>query len=103
MKPLFMVAPWNNPFNNQEWLLFRVGTCYGQWRSTDTDYEILAIANENPGNGDFDTTMEYFYVSCKRDKRNLIIREVWNTAFKKHLINKRGFEKLNKTDVIKRF
>lgn len=103
MKPPFEIAPWNNPLNTDGWLLFRVGTCNGQWRSTDTAYEILSFFNHTPGNGDFDHALEYFYISCKRDKKDLLIREVQNEELKKHLINKRGFALFNTDDVIKKF
>lgn len=102
-QPAFEVAPWNNPFNDQGWLLFRVGTCHGQWRSTDTAYEILSVINNLPGNGDFKTTLNYFYRSCKRDKKDLVIREVWNKELKEHLVNKKGFKLFNKDEVIKKF
>lgn len=103
MKPAFMTARWNNPFNDEGWLLFKVGTCHGQWRSTESAYEILSVINDEPGNGDFNTTLEYFYISCRRDKKDLVIRELWNKELKEHLLVKHGFVLFNQDDLIKKF
>jgi len=101
-KPPFEVAPWNNPLNTDGWQLFRVGTCNGQWRSTPTAYEILSVVNDDPGNGHFAILMEYFEASCKRDKRDFIIREVWNKRLQKHL-GKLGFLCYSDNDFRKTF
>jgi hypothetical protein len=85
------------------WLRFRIGTCAGMWRSTDDAYEILAISNDVPGNTHLSDVFDWFENSCKRDKKMLRIREVWNIGFKSHLVNKRGFKEENKNDVVKNF
>lgn len=98
----FEIAEWvpliNMPLA-KEFFRFRVGTCSGLWRSTKDSYDILAIDNKNPGNGHFDDVLEWFIQSCKRDKKVLRVLEIWNKNFKKHLIEKRGFKKINKDDV----
>lgn len=101
-KPPFEVAPWLNPLNTDGWQLFRVGTCEGQWRSTAGTYEILSVVNDQPGNGHFAITMEYFEVSCKRDGKAFVIREVWNDRLAGHLL-KKGFEKVGEYDYQKTF
>lgn len=83
------------------WLRFRIGTCAGMWRSVEDAYEILAISNDVPGNGHLSDVFEWFENSCKRDKKNFRIRELWNEEFKKHLIEKRGFVVEGKNDLIK--
>ena len=104
-KLLFESAEWtlgNELGINDRWKLFRIGTCTGQWSGTDPKYyEILSVINSHPGNGHFADVLEWFESSCKRDKRGLLIREVWNRKFKKHLIKKRGFKEFGKDDVIK--
>jgi len=93
---------WNNQFNEDAWRNYRVGTCTGLYRCTETNYEILCIYNETPGNRHVEAMLAHFYASCKRDKRNLIIKEVFN----KHLSDKllsMGFTFKSKTDLIKRF
>lgn len=75
-----------------EFMRFRVGTCNGLWASTDFSYDILAITNDQKGNGHFEDVLEWFYSSCIRDKKKLRILEVWNQDLKKHLIEKRGFK-----------
>jgi hypothetical protein len=82
-------------------MLFRVGTCHGQWRATNDAYEILSIVNTHIGNGHFDDVLQWFEDSCQRDRKILRIREVWNGNFKAHLIRKRGFSKDGADDVVK--
>lgn len=99
----FLYAHWNNPLNTEGWQLFKIGTCNGQWRATVTCYEILSVINDQPGNGHFDDVLEWFGNSCKRDKRDFRILEVWNTRLAAHLVNKRGFTLQGKDNYIKRF
>lgn len=101
-RPQFYSAYWDHPANDSGWLIFKVGKCSGQWRSTKDNYEILSFLNDEPGNGDFANTLDWFYESCIRDKRNLLIREVWNERLAKHLIG-RGFTYAINNDLIKRF
>lgn len=70
---------WQNPFAIGEgWRHYRVGTCKGLYRSRGTAYEILAVANEQPGNGHVEAMLAWFIKSCKRDKFNLVVRDVVN-------------------------
>ncbi len=85
------------------YLRFRIGTCNGLWRSTETAYEILAIDNSEKGNGHLDDVFEWFENSCKRDNKDLKVLEVWNKDFKKHLIEKRHFVDIGKNNLIKYF
>lgn len=94
------------PFNidpNIDWKMFRIGTCDGMWCSTATTYDILAISNNEKGNGHFNDVLQWFEHSCRRDKRDLRILEVWNENFKSHLINKLQFTDLGGGNVIKKF
>lgn len=102
-RPEFLSAHWDHPLNTQGWMLFRVNKISGQWRDAGNNYEILTVVNDKPGNGDFEHVLSWFYESCKRDKKNLLIREVWNQRLAKHLINKRGFAYQGEDDLIKRF
>ncbi len=74
-----------------DYTAFKVGTCEGLYSFDGNSYQILAITNDQPNNGHFEDVLEWFEHSCKRDKKNLMILEVWNLKFKKHLIDKRGF------------
>lgn len=97
----FEACPW---FRNPTIQLFRIGTCEGQWLSTDDAFVIISILNKNPGNGHLDDVFEWFEYSCKRDKKALMIMEFMNDRFKKHCIEKRGFTAIKNTDdVIKEF
>lgn len=100
----FEAAPWEaNLIVDEGFDKFRIGTCEGLWRSKGKTYEILAIINSTPGNGHFEDVLGWFEHSCKRDKKSLVISEVWNEKFKKHLIKKRGFKKDGPDNVIKHF
>jgi len=84
----FEFAPWEK---NEEWFRFRIGTCHGLWRSTPLSYDILVVDNEEPGNGHFEDTLQWFENSCRRDRKMLRIIEILNKKFLKHLVDKRGF------------
>lgn len=101
----FEVSQWDGQLNEEDnWMLFRVGTCEGVWKASEKNYSILAIVNSEPGNGHFTDVLEWFENSCKRDGKNLQILEVWNEPFKKHLITKKGFRVIPMTDhVVKDF
>lgn len=94
----FEAAPWRE---HPLIILFRVGTCHGQWFSTDDAYCIISIMNETPGNGHLEDVFEWFVNSCKRDKKALIVMELMNNRFKEHLIKKRGFHDMGNDHVIK--
>jgi hypothetical protein len=99
----FLSAHWNNPFNQEGWQIFKIGTCNGQWTSTNDSYDILSVINDDPGNGHFDDVLEWFEQSCIRDKKALRILEVWNKELAKHLVTKRGFTYQSEDNLIKRF
>lgn len=93
---------WQNPFAiGDGWRLFRVGTCHGAYRKRD-NWEILAIANDNPGNGCVEVALAYFYKMCKRDKKSLLVHDVMDKRLEAKLISY-GFTCKIKNDYIKRF
>ena len=102
----FEIAVWefNELFDSDNaWVRFRIGTCHGLFCSTDESYIILAIDNNDKGNGHLNDVFEWFENSCKRDDKALEIVELWNKKFKKHLISKRDFIINGKDKVIKKF
>lgn len=86
----FLACPW--PVD-PEWTKFKIGTCEGAYIATEESYAILAIVNNNPGNGHFSDVLEWFENSCRRDGRNLIFLEMMNERLATHLVSKRGFVK----------
>lgn len=102
----FFKSTHNLPFECAEWprdkqfTLFRIGTCEGLWFAEDDAYNILSIINKEMGNGHFEDVFDWFLQSCKRDKKILRFREVWNERLKKHLIEKRGFKIEKEDDLI---
>lgn len=101
-RPAFLSRHWANDANCQDWQEFKVGTCIGQWRDADGEYQILGIINNSPGNGDFQHTLDWFYESCLRDKKNFRICCVWNKKLHAHLL-KAEFVPDLEDDVIKHF
>jgi hypothetical protein len=91
----FEIAEW--PYSS-DILLFRVGSCTGQWFSSDFAYHILSILNEKPGNGHLQDVFEWFEASCLRDGKALMIMDFFNPEFKRHCIEKRGFKEVPGTD-----
>ena len=93
----FMWAPhWDKNF-----VQFKIGTCHGLYTSSASAYQILAISNDNPGNGHLQDVFDWFENSCKRDKKDLMFLELMNFRFKKYLIEKRGFINHGKDSLIK--
>ncbi len=102
----FMVAEYPCLFlesGELPWISFKVGTCEGLWRVLPGAYQILAPINHKKGNGHMDDVLEWFEYSCKRDGYDLVILELMNSAFEKHLIEKRGFKKFKYNSLIKKF
>lgn len=87
----FEYAPWER---SDDWFRFRIGTCHGLWRSTSFSCDILVVDNDEPGNGHLEDTFEWFENSCRRDGKLLRIMEIFNSRFKKHLMEKRGFTEI---------
>ena len=91
----FEIAPSHyNIFNIKgldEHVLFKVGTCNGQYGNTKDSYYILSVVNHQSGNGHLNDVFEWFEHSCKRDNKNLMVLECLNKQFYDHLIAKRGF------------
>ena len=100
---LFYSAPYElNMDKYNDWMRFQIGTCHGLWTCNKKEYKILAVLNDNIGNGHFQDVIDWFENSCKRDNRALRFVELMNPKFKEHLITKRGFKKKGK-DLIKHY
>lgn len=94
----FESAPWPR---NESIQMFKVGTCHGQWYSTQFAYHILSIINDEPGNGHLNDVFEWFENSCRRDGKVLIVEEIMNGRFGRHLCEKRGFIRVEGDRAIK--
>lgn len=70
---------------------FRVGTCHGLYYQDKEAVCLLAIHNDDPGNGHFTDVLEWFAYSAKNQGLHFDVVEVWNKRLKWHLIDKRGF------------
>lgn len=67
-------------FRNPEWWDFRVGTCNGIYRHNidKESIEILAVVNEQKGNGHFKDVIEWFEFACRKQNLKLRFLETWN-------------------------
>jgi len=89
------------PHFEEGFLNYRVGTCTGVYCWNEKCYMILAIGNDKEGNGHLQDVFDWFENSCKLDKKNLMVLEIMNDRFKKHLLEKRGFIPCGEKNVIK--
>lgn len=96
----FEDAPWER---SNDFRRFRIGTVEGLWSCDKKSYNILALVNNDLNNGHFNDVLEWFEMSCKRDRRTLKILETWNPRLKKHLIGKRGFKDIGEDNLEKIF
>lgn len=78
-------------------MMFEYGTVVGEWTMNPTmdAYVILAIANSEPGNGDFKDFMGEIYKDCVEDGKHLEFNKIENTKFEEHLIKNYGFDPLS--------
>ncbi len=81
---------------------FHVGTVHGLFAQEEKKIKILAIMNDEPGNGHFEDTMQWFEHMATQDKCPILMQEVWNEALEKHLIKKRDYKRI-KVGLIKYF
>lgn len=65
---------------------FELGTCAGAVRGGPTLYELLAVTNSSPGNGDFKRLMRHLLALGRAHKRDLIILEIKPEYLYQHLI-----------------
>lgn len=78
----FEAAPYELNFDSSKyWQRFRVGTCTGLYYFVLKTIEILAIENNVKNNGHFNDVLQWFMFSCKNNKRDLKILEVWNQQY----------------------
>jgi hypothetical protein len=96
----FEVRPWRL---SNEFVEFKVGTCHGLYSSDKNSFNILAVINDNPGNGHTKDVFEWFEHSCRRDGKSLKVLEIMNEEYMSDLINKHGFKKIEGNNVEKVF
>lgn len=85
-------------------MVYKVGTCSGQYQFIDGKLVLISVINDQPGNGHLDDVFEWFEFAARSQHVPLVIAEFFNDRFKKHCIDKRGFKQIPGTDnVIKKY
>lgn len=95
----FEAFPW---YRDNDMTAFKVGTCEGLYQTTQSSYQIVAVTNDEKGNGHLGDVFEWFDNSCKRDKKDLEVVAIMNPRFMVHLMNRRGFIRNGPDSVIKK-
>lgn len=81
---------------------FRVGTCHGLVVFREDSIDLLAVINNEIGNGHFTDVLEWFEFACREQKKLFRVVELWNQRLKWHLINKKGFVAVDQFTVCKK-
>lgn len=72
-------------------MLFKIGTCNGQYYNTALTWNVISVINDQPGNGHLEDFFQWFEFACKKDSKFFVIEEFFNENFKRHCIEKRDF------------
>lgn len=91
------------PHGDTELARFDIGTVNGLYRVFHGMIEVVAIANDEPGNGQLDDAFEWFAHMCKEKKKGLRIMHIRTNRFHDHLVDKRGFISDGADRVVKYF
>lgn len=79
---------------------YRFGTLRGIWRETPGFLDIVALVNDEPGNGQFAKFVAYFQRRARACRKGLRFMEVLNERLAKHL-SARGWERVGRNMVLK--
>lgn len=99
----FLVAHWISPIDKDLLFKFKIGTCEGLYGVHANSYDIIAILNNQPGNGHFLDVLEWFENSCRRDGKKFRFVAIMNGKFGAHLVKKHGFRWISPDAVEKTF
>ena len=105
----FYAAPYIRPWNTTGYTQFKIGTIHGLYYNTKEAIVILAVLNDKPGNGNFEDCLDWFECACVTTGLPLIFEEVdslknempelkLSGTLAKHLVEKRGFKRIEGTD-----
>lgn len=71
---------------------FKRGTMHGLLGCDDRILTIIAIANEEPGNGQFAAAMNDLERIAARRQLTVEVAAIFNAGLARHLVEKRGYE-----------
>lgn len=72
--------------------VFRLGACHGMFDEEEGAVRLIAIANDSPGNGDFERAMTKLETRARGMGKKFQVVEIWNERLKTHLVSKRGYQ-----------
>jgi hypothetical protein len=77
-----------------EILAYRFKTVHGIlcFSPTLQGLTIIAISNDEPGNGEFPVVMEMMEKTAREAGLPMIVGSIWNESLRAHLIDKRGYK-----------
>lgn len=87
----FLAADYPGPFNDHSQKAYKIGTCNGLYKIDGKFMILIAINNDNPGNGHLNDVFQWFEWAAKEAGMPLMIVAFMNERFYNHCINKRGF------------
>jgi len=92
MNSTMLKEPWRlNAAMGADYTDVSMGTCHGLVAYRDNEHEMLAVMNEQPGNGDFAKFMDYLEAEAHKKGVPFTVIEIWNKWLYKHLTDKRGY------------
>jgi hypothetical protein len=88
----FTLTPWGRNIQLEtDALMFQFGQCHGLIQADDRRLQIIALANEAPGNGDFSRAMDALEDAAKRRQLAVEVAAIFNARLRIHLALKRGY------------
>lgn len=81
--------------------LYKIGTCHGFYRSTNLSVDIIAMVNDEPGNGHFDDVLQWFTEIARLEGKLLRVVEIMNPEIATRLIQFYGFHAIDAKTVVK--
>lgn len=86
-------SPWHlNSAMQTSYTKLQVGTCHGLVDLQGSIVRLIAVANDEPHNGDFQKFMD----NLEHRGKNIVVEELWNKNLRRHLIEKRGYKPCKK-------
>lgn len=80
---------------------FQVGSCSGLYVMGNREIKLIYVSNDKPGSGHMDDVFDWIQHSAQKENYNVRFVGVKLPAFRKHLIDDRGFMKKGNGELLK--